>query len=153
MKGMADHEATERAAATRALEHELGVMIRRIRRTTATRARMVHPELPAASYTMLTAIRDTGPHRSSDLAEMFAIDKGAVSRQIGRLEGLGLVERVPDPDDGRAQQVVLTAAGADRLQKVDLVRREWYEDRLSDWSTDDITDLAARLGRYNATLD
>jgi DNA-binding MarR family transcriptional regulator len=150
---MSGDEVAERAAATTALEHELGRMLRRIRRTTGKRARLVHPDLPSASYLMLTAVRDSGPHRSSELAEMFAIDKGAVSRQIGRLEELGLVVRMKDPDDARAQQVVLTDAGAERLQKVDLVRRQWYDDRLADWSADDINDLAERLARYNASLD
>ncbi len=150
---MSAEETGERAAATDALERELGRMIRRIRRTTGTRARLVHPDLPAASYLMLTAIRENGSHRSSDLADIFLIDKGAVSRQIGRLEELGLVERIPDPKDGRAQLVVLTDAGAERMRQVDLVRREWYEERLADWSAGDIDDLAQRLGRYNATLD
>jgi len=150
---MSGDGVAERAAATTALEHELGRMLRRIRRTTGRRARLVHPDLPAASYLMLTAVRDSGPHRSSELAEMFAIDKGAVSRQIGRLEELGLVMRAKDPDDARAQQVVLTEAGAERLRKVDLVRRQWYDDRLADWSADDLNDLAERLARYNASLD
>jgi DNA-binding MarR family transcriptional regulator len=150
---MSADETAERAAATNALEHELGRMIRRIRRTTGTRARLVHANLPAASYLMLTAIRENGAHRSSDLAEIFLIDKGAVSRQIGRLEQLGLVERIPDPKDGRAQLVVLTAAGVERMEKVDQVRREWYDERLADWSAADIEDLAERLNRYNATLD
>jgi DNA-binding MarR family transcriptional regulator len=152
MAGMGD-EVARRAAASNALEHEFGVIIRRIRRTTATRAHMVHPGLPAASYSMLTALRDSGPHRSSDLAEIFAIDKGAVSRQIARLDRLGLVERLPDPDDGRAQRVALTATGAERLKKVDLARREWYAERLADWSADDIAELAALLARYNSALD
>lgn len=128
-------------------------MIRRFRRATATRAHMIHPDLPAASYSMLTAIRDSGPHRSSELAEMFAIDKGAVSRQIGHLEKLGLIARVQDPADGRAQRVTLTAAGAEQLARVDRARREWYDARLSDWTAEDIAALADRLRLYNTTLD
>jgi DNA-binding MarR family transcriptional regulator len=135
------------------LEHELGVVMRRIRRSISTRAQMVHPELAAASYSLLVALRDDGPRRSSELAETFAIDKGAVSRQVARLESLGLVERSPDPADGRAQLLSLTEDGRARLAEVDATRRRWYDERLADWSAVEIADLARQLGRYNATLD
>jgi len=36
---------------------------------------------------------------------------------IDALEGLGLVERRPDPDDRRAYQIHLTAEGAARLRQ------------------------------------
>jgi DNA-binding MarR family transcriptional regulator len=36
---------------------------------------------------------------------------GYVSRVIDQGEGLGLVRRQPDPNDRRAQQITLTAAG------------------------------------------
>ena len=35
-----------------------------------------------------------------------------VSRLVDRAEASGLVERLPDPDDRRAQQIALTAAGS-----------------------------------------
>ena len=38
-------------------------------------------------------------------------DRTTVSRLVGRLEGKGLVERIADPDDGRAVVVALTAEG------------------------------------------
>jgi DNA-binding MarR family transcriptional regulator len=142
-----------RADATRALEHELGVVIRRIRRNIATRAQMVHPELAAASYSLLASLHDDGPRRSSELAETFAIDKGAVSRQVAKLEALGLIERTPDPVDGRAHLLSLTEHGRTRLAEVARQRRKWYDERLSDWSAGEIAELARQLARYNATLD
>jgi DNA-binding MarR family transcriptional regulator len=142
-----------RADATRALEHELGVVIRRIRRNIATRAQMVHPDLAASSYSMLTSLQDDGPRRSSELAEMFAIDKGAVSRQVAKLEALGLVERTPDPFDGRAHLLSLTEYGRSRLAEVAKQRRRWYDERLADWTGAEIAELAHQLARYNAALD
>jgi len=144
---------SDRSEATRALEHEFGVVLRRVRRKQAARAKMVHPELPAASYSMLTALYESGPRRSSELADLFAIDKGAVSRQVARLERLGLVTRQTDPDDGRAQLLSLTDLGRERLAEVARRRREWYDDRLSDWSVAEIAHLAEELGRYNGVLD
>ena len=48
--------------------------------------------------------------RMSALAERLELTKGAVTQLVTYLEGLGLVERVPDPDDGRAVIVRPTAA-------------------------------------------
>jgi DNA-binding MarR family transcriptional regulator len=142
-----------RADATRALERELGVVIRRVRRNIATRAQMVHPGLAGASYSLLASLFDEGPQRSSELAETFSIDKGAVSRQVARLEALGLVERTPDPVDGRAHLLSLTAHGRDRLAEVGRQRRQWYDERLADWSAEELGELARQLARYNAALD
>ena len=41
-----------------------------------------------------------------------------MSRVIDRVEALGLVERMPDPDDRRASLIVLTGEGHDVLAAV-----------------------------------
>ena len=81
--------------------------MRRVRRALSERAALVHPSLQPSSYVMLAHLIEAGPRRSSDIAEAFDLDKGAVSRQVQHLVELGLVERTPDPADGRA--TILTA--------------------------------------------
>ena len=66
-----------------ALEHEMGVLIRRLRRRIAERARLIHPDLSPVAYSMLMALHDSSPQRASELVELFSIDKGAVSRHRG----------------------------------------------------------------------
>lgn len=142
-----------RADATRNLEHELGVMIRRVRRAIGTRARLVDPELPSAAYSLLSELYKSGPRRSSELAELFAIDKGAVSRQVGRLISMGFVDRRRDPLDGRAQLLSVTALGSARMDEVGRQRQRSYEERLADWEPEEISALAEQLHRYNKSLD
>jgi DNA-binding MarR family transcriptional regulator len=144
---------TSRPAAISALEQELGVLIRRVRRVQGVRARMTHPELSSTGYQILRFLHESGVQRSSTLAETFVIDKGAVSRQITHLEELGLVVREPDPADGRAQLLRLTDDAARRLVEVDAVRRLRYDERLAEWDADRIQGLAALLHEYNASLD
>ena len=46
-----------------------------------------------------------------DLARAFQVAKGAMTNTLQRLEARGFVELAPDPRDGRAKRVRLTAAG------------------------------------------
>lgn len=48
------------------------------------------------------------------------LTQGGVSRLVARLEAAGLLERVPDPVDGRASRIRLTAAGAEAQRRVGL---------------------------------
>lgn len=135
------------------LEQEVGVMIRRIRRVIAERAHAVHPELQSSSYLMLSWLVRQGPQRASAMADAFSIDKGAISRQVQHLVDLGLVDRSPDPADGRATLVSVSADAAARMESVAGERRRWLDDRLRDWSDADLEAIVALLGRYNAALD
>ncbi|MDB4976710.1 MAG: transcriptional regulator, MarR family [Myxococcaceae bacterium] len=49
--------------------------------------------------------------RITELAERLGISKQAVSQLVDDLEGFGVVERVPDPDDARARRVAFTRRG------------------------------------------
>lgn len=138
-----------RDAVVRALEHEIGLLLRRIRRGIAERAVQVHPELNPTSYTLLATLSDFGPRRAAELAELFAMDKGTVSRVVHQLLELGLVERSPDPADGRASIISVTAEAERRLTHMHGLRRERIAERLSDWRSEEIEHLAAELGRFN----
>jgi DNA-binding MarR family transcriptional regulator len=135
------------------LEQQVGVMIRRIRRIIGERARAVHPDLQTSSYLMLAWLGQYGPHRASAMADAFGIDKGAISRQIQHLVDLGLVDRAPDPDDGRATLVSATADAVARMEAVSEERRAWLDDRLRDWSDEELSGIVDLLARYNAALD
>jgi DNA-binding MarR family transcriptional regulator len=137
----------------RALEHEMGVLVRRLRRVIAERAKMVHPDLSPVAYSMLMALYDSGPRRASDLVDQFSIDKGAVSRQVQALLELDLIERTPDPEDRRAAILAITDEGRHRLQTIMQSRRNEIRGRLAGWETEELSDFVAALGRYNATLE
>jgi len=141
-----------RTESLRHLEREVGVLIRRIRRVIGERARLVHPDLQPASYLMLSWLVDEGPVRATSMVENFNIDKGAVSRQLQHLHDLGLVERTPDPADGRATLVVASDDAVRRLADVAEHRRKWLDEQLGDWDADELTHFADLLERYNHSL-
>lgn len=149
---MAARSDVSRTDALRELEGEVGVLIRRIRRVIGERARAVHPELLPASYLMLGYVRDHGPLRASAIGQVFDIDKGAISRQVQHLIDLGLLDRSPDPADGRATLLSASEDAVRRLEQVADDRRQYLADRLGDWSADEMAAFTASLRRYNDAL-
>ena len=53
--------------------------------------------------------------RLTELAERSGLAKQSVGEAVGDLEQLGFVERVPDPEDGRAKIIRLTPHGGEAL--------------------------------------
>jgi DNA-binding MarR family transcriptional regulator len=142
-----------RAESLRDLEHEVGVLIRRVRRVIGERARSVHPDLQPASYLILSWINDSGPVRASALVEQFDVDKGAVSRQVKHLVDLNLLAAEKDPADGRATLLSVTDEARTRLADVTDHRRKLLDERLATWSASELAGFASELSRYNAALN
>ena len=133
------------------METEFGVLLGRARRAVALRAHMLHPDLQAGSFLIFGHVCRYGPVRATTVGEMYAIDKGSVSRHVQQLVDMGLIVREPDPADRRAQLLTATDEGRQRLEEIGEARKEPFQQRLSDWSTDEIQVLADTLHRYNAT--
>ena len=87
-------------------------------------------EVTVAQARLAQRIADDGS-RLTDLARQAQITKQTASVLVAGLEEKGFVERVPDPEDGRARLIRFTAqgrAGARRAQQVvRRVEREWEE--------------------------
>lgn len=49
----------------------------------------------------------------TDFEHALSLNRSTVSRTLDRMEEMGLVQRIPDPHDGRQLQIVLTAHGQD----------------------------------------
>lgn len=134
------------------IQQEVVVLLHRVRRTTIEHARRIHAELQPAAFSLLVVVADREPVHASDLVELTGVDKGAVSRHIAHLEQLGLVGRSCDPEDRRAQLVVVTPQGRARLDALETESRSAFAARLSGWSDADLADFAERLARYNRSL-
>ena len=131
------------------LEREIGLLLRRSRAISARLARELHPDLDGAAYGLLALLQDAGPLRASDLVTRLGLDKSTVSRQVASLVDLGLVDRAPDPVDGRAQVLTPSAEGSARLARIREARRARWEADLADWPADDVVVLGELLGRLN----
>ena len=73
--------------------------------------------------------------RQSALIERSAISKQAIQQLLDGLEAEGIVERLPDPQDGRGKLVRYTRKGLDALRDGDRVKMEIerrYVDRIGE---------------------
>ncbi|MET9311312.1 MarR family transcriptional regulator [Kribbella sp. NPDC003505] len=139
-----------------AIELALSALFRRSRSASLRLARRVHPEMDAAGYALISQIElGTGSGagvRASDVAQVLGLDKSTVSRGITQLENLGLIERVGDPDDGRARLLRLTATGAERYEAMRTQRQTEFRAILDRWNPTDLADLGRLLTRLNTDL-
>lgn len=108
-----------------------------------------HDGIDWAAYSLLFQLVKEGPQRSSMLAEAACVDPSTISRQVGELVRAGLVDRVPDPDDGRASLLEATPRGhAAHAAKRDR-RLRTFARIVQGWSAEDITTLTGLLARFN----
>lgn len=85
------------------------------------------------TYPVISAIGRSGPRSAAQLAGDVGTDRSVVSRHADRLVASGLLRRVPDPADGRAALLALTADGA---RQVAVMRRRLHtalDDYLATW--------------------
>ncbi|MFJ4046280.1 MarR family transcriptional regulator [Microbacterium sp. NPDC089987] len=144
LEGAALDEAVHR------VERELGRLFARIRVGWREAATSVHPDLQPLGYQMLAAIVSGHATTAGDLIERLQTDKSAVSRQVGQLAELGLVDSIRDPDDRRARRLVATELATARVTAARAAYEGRLVERLRRWSADDldrVADLLDELGR------
>lgn len=85
----------------------------------------------------------------TQLGRQVGLSTPAISRQIQRLERMGLVERVPDESDGRAAIIQLTQKGHQVAHDEHAARIQFLLRVLTEWTDADLHRLAADLGRLS----
>ena len=106
-----------------------------------------------SAYVVLFHVMKHGPLRSSALAEALCSDPSTVSRQTAALVESGLLERRPDPADGRAVQLAATEKGRALFEQMRRERDEMFATVLEDWADDDVRRLADLLARFTTDLE
>jgi DNA-binding MarR family transcriptional regulator len=132
------------------VEHELALLLRRIRALSRTIAQEVHPDLDPTAYGLLIRLEEVGQARLTDLAAYFGVGKPTLSRQVAFLARLGLVRGREDPEDRRATRLELTDAAAHRLQAARRTRRSRLRAELEQWPVTDVATLGELLRRLNS---
>ena len=109
--------------------------------------------LDTGSFWLLKALAASGPLRVTDLAACANLDASTVSRHVAQLDSAGLIERTPDPVDGRAQRVKLSPPGAQKIEAALRSRRALLEKCLESWEARDLEELDRLLTRFAADVE
>ena len=132
------------------IELELVKLVRHLE--TFGRRSSLYVRVDRAGYLAMRVLEDLGPVSTNVLAQALHLDASTVTRQIAPLERAGLIERCPDPADGRSSSIALTAEGRRCMRDVGQERRRCIEALVSDWDGADQAGLAAALTRLNSSL-
>ncbi len=109
-------------------------------------------KLDRALFPLLTRIGLSHPIGVVELAGLVGRDHSTVSRQVAKLEALGLVERQAAKGDQRVRLLEPSAAGRKMLDEFSAARRRFVEQRLGCWTDEERSTLLELLKRLSATV-
>ncbi len=88
--------------------------------------------------------------RQADLAEQLGITQPSLVRTLDQLAAMGLIERLPNPQDKRSNRVQFTPAGSDLAARIearlDDLTRELFDD-VPDTAVEITVNVMELLGR------
>jgi DNA-binding MarR family transcriptional regulator len=102
-------------------------------------------DLDRALFPLLARVARRGPLGIGELAELCGRDYTTVSRQIAKLEELGLVARRVNPNDARIREALLTARGRAMTRRLDAARERIMRRLLESWDAQELHELARLL--------
>lgn len=104
--------------------------------------------LDRALFPLLVMIERLGPIGVVDLADRVGRDYTTVSRQVTKLDSLGLVERQGNPNDGRVREAIVTPKGKTMTDAVDDARERFGRAIFAAWDEQDIEHLVRLMRKF-----
>jgi DNA-binding MarR family transcriptional regulator len=110
--------------------------------------------LSVARYDVLTHLDMAGGRLGlTDLAQAIVLSPSGLSKLLDRMQEVGLVERLPDPDDARSTYAVITRHGRAVVRKIRQRHHPFLQHVFGDVLDDrDLADLARIMTRLDAGL-
>jgi DNA-binding MarR family transcriptional regulator len=122
------------------------------RRLTSMTTYKKNGSLDRSAFLLLHQIITKGSAGVKALAEEFNLDVSTVSRQSAALEQKGYVSRIPDPLDGRAFSLQITALGERELNEDRQERLARISQLLKHWSEEERITFGELLAKFNRTF-
>ena len=98
-------------------------------------------EMRPSRASALVTVELHGPLTPSELAEIEGVKRPTATRILRGLEGEGLIERTPDPNDGRSALISITPEGRERLRRLRRRKNAYLARRMRDLDGDDVESL------------
>jgi DNA-binding MarR family transcriptional regulator len=110
------HPSTQVVKGASELRLVLGQLIRRLR---------AEYSFPVAQASVLSRLDREGARTASELAAAEHVKPQSMAQTLAELESAGLIERRPDPRDGRRSHIELTDVGRERVLEGRGRREDW----------------------------
>jgi DNA-binding MarR family transcriptional regulator len=104
--------------------------------------------LDRALFPLLVGVERFGPIGVVELADRVGRDYTTVSRQVAKLETLGLVERGAGAADRRVRLAAITAKGKAMTDLVDAARERIGRAIFANWEPGDIDELTRLMRKF-----
>ena len=108
--------------------------------------------LDRALFPLLVLIQRRGPIAVGELADRVGRDYTTVSRQVAKLESLGLIVRREGKSDRRVTEAAITDGGQAMSDALDAARERLARLALAGWSEHDLENFARLLRRFADNL-
>ena len=102
---------------------------------------------------VLGSLRNREALSQAELARIAQVEQPSMAQLLARMERDGLVERVPDPQDGRSRLISLTPLAAKRLPKAKALMEVHAQNALAGFSPEETAQLTALLKRLDANIE
>lgn len=105
-------------------------------------------KLDRALFPLLVRIERLGPIGIVDLADSVGRDYTTISRQVAKLDELGLVTRQGSTADKRVRAAVVTAEGKAMTDRIDAARERIGRIIFNSWEDKDIDELVRLMRKF-----
>lgn len=102
---------------------------------------------------VLVALKDGSASTQRDLARFAKIEQPPMAQMLARMERDGLIERTPDPVDGRSSRIVLTRAAQERMPEAITTLFQGNREAMTGFTRAEEAQLVDLLTRLIANLD
>ncbi len=141
---------TEPTSGATLSEPDLAASAARLRLAITRTARRLRQEaagdLTPTTTAVLASVERAGPLTPSELAEIERVKRPTATRSLRWLLEEGLVDRTPDPSDGRSALIAITPVGRERLRRVRSRKNAYLAKRMRGLSVQDVASLERAAG-------
>jgi DNA-binding MarR family transcriptional regulator len=102
---------------------------------------------------VLVALRDGQAGTQRDLARFAKVEQPPMAQMLARMERDGLIQRTPDPTDGRSSRITLTKVAEARMPDAVAALLRGNREALRDFTDEEAGLLVDLLTRLIANLD
>lgn len=108
--------------------------------------------LDRALFPLLVGIERLGPIGIVELADRAGRDYTTVSRQVAKLETLGLVERRQSAADRRVNEAAVTPKGKAMTDKIDAARERMALAVFANWDPHEVDELVRLMRKFAVAM-